>query len=126
MEAASTDAHSVALHGRRRRHRWWQRRSQPAGAGGALPAPGYQDEADRRGRWTGLKWVRMVSKLDESKAQWIVRHRRNGAPAAQVAEAMNVSKQRVGKLVKRYKGCEIGYIVSLSRWVGPGAACRGT
>ena len=80
-------------------------------AGGALPAPDCQDEAGRRWRWIGSKRVRMMSKLDEPKVQWIVRQRRNGVPASQVAEAMKVSTRWVGSLVARYKGCEIGDIV---------------
>ena len=82
-----------------------------AAAGGALPAPDCQDEAGRKWRWIGTKRVRMMSKLDESKVQWIVRQRRSGVPAAQVAETMKVSTRWVGSLVARYKGCEIGDIV---------------
>ena len=64
-----------------------------------------------------------MSKLEESKVQWIVRQRRNGVPAAQVAEAMKVTTRWVGSLVARYKGCEIGDIV-LPRPMGrPGAGC---
>lgn len=67
--------------------------------------------------------MRMMSKLEESKVQWIVRQRRNGVPAAQVAEAMKVTTRWVGSLVARYKGCEIGDIV-LPRPMGrPGAGC---
>lgn len=53
----------------------------------------------------------MMAKLDESKAKWIVRKRRDKVPVAEVAVAMRISTGWVKTLARRYRGVPVNEIV---------------
>ena len=62
-------------------------------------------------RCVGRKRICRISKLDESKVQYIVREKRKGTKNAVIAEQMGVTTRWVQKLWARYKNVEPNQVV---------------
>jgi putative transposase len=57
-----------------------------------------------------------MTKLDCAKVEWIVREKRNGTPAVDIARQMGVSPRWVQKLAKRYKtGGSVSFPLQMGR-----------
>ena len=58
-------------------------------------------------RYIGKRKVRVMAKLDESKVRYILRQRRKGVPAGEIAKTMGVSARWVRRLYARYRNVDL-------------------